>query len=89
MGSDAYGRGSIAALGFAGFAASHLHQRWLILQETPAAEAAIGYATAVGGLLHELHRERGSSALFLGSRGAQFRSELQAARGGLDAAVLH
>ncbi|MEA1677378.1 nitrate- and nitrite sensing domain-containing protein [Nitrospirillum sp. BR 11163] len=33
-------------------------------------------ATTVGDLVHEMQRERGASALFLGSKGVQFQREL-------------
>ncbi len=81
------GRPGPSALGFVGFAATKLFETRQLAAEAPAAEKAIAYAIAIGGLTHELQRERGSSAIFLGSRGEQFRDQLQVARGGVDTAV--
>ncbi len=43
--------------------------------------------TAIGAAAHELQKERGASALFLGSGGTQFRDELTAQRRATDGAV--
>jgi methyl-accepting chemotaxis protein len=40
--------------------------------------------TGIGHLVHELQRERGISAVFIGSRGTQFRSEIAAQRRATD-----
>jgi methyl-accepting chemotaxis protein len=79
---------SLSVLGFIGHAATQLHDRHQLRAEAPAAAQAIAWAVAVGSLCHDLQRERGSSALFLGSRGSQFREQLQAARADVDARVL-
>jgi methyl-accepting chemotaxis protein/Fe2+ transport system protein FeoA len=79
---------SLSALGFVGHAASQMFETRQLAAEAPAAAKAIAYATAVGALCHDLQRERGSSALFLGSGGTEFREQLKAARGSVDEKVL-
>ncbi|WP_341910314.1 methyl-accepting chemotaxis protein [Ferrovibrio terrae] len=78
----------LSVLGFIGYAASQMFEARQLTAEAPAAAKAIAYAIAVGALCHDLQRERGSSALFLGSRGKEFREQLQAARTGVDQKVL-
>jgi methyl-accepting chemotaxis protein len=48
--------------------------------EAETVHAMVPLATDVSLLVHELQKERGSSALFLGSKGAKFGPELQAQR---------
>ncbi len=79
---------SLSALGFVGHAASQMFEARQLAAEAPAAAKAIAYATAAGALCHDLQRERGSSALFLGSGGTEFRDQLKAARGSVDEKVL-
>jgi methyl-accepting chemotaxis protein len=43
-------------------------------------------STRMSGLVHELQRERGSSAVFLGSKGQRFQTELEAQRRATDVA---
>jgi methyl-accepting chemotaxis protein len=47
---------------------------------------AVGLSTRVSALVHQLQRERGMSAVFLGSKGEKFGAELQAQRGETDKA---
>ncbi|MFN4309780.1 MAG: methyl-accepting chemotaxis protein [Ferrovibrio sp.] len=75
---------NLAILGFVGFAATRLFEERQLRDEAPAAGAAIGYAIAIGQLANDLQRERGSSALFIGSKGHEFREQLQAARAAMD-----
>ncbi len=44
-------------------------------------------ATEISAFIHEAQRERGASSLFLGSKGTQFKDDLQAQRGRTDAAA--
>jgi len=44
----------------------------------------VGVATRVGALVHELQKERGMSAGFIGSKGANFSSELPTQRAASD-----
>ncbi len=48
----------------------------------------VRFSTAVGNLVHELQKERGSTAVFVGSRGQNFGQELREQRKLSDAAVL-
>ena len=91
--SDRLGAGrnrsrSLSVLGFIGYAASQMFESRQLAAEAPAAAKAIAYAIAAGGLCHDLQRERGSSALYLGSGGREFREQLKAARGSVDQKVL-
>ncbi len=79
---------SLSALGFVGYAASQMFEARQLKAEAPAAAKAIAWAIAVGALCHDLQRERGSSALYLGSSGREFREQLNAARASLDDKVL-
>src|SRR5215203_4991654 len=42
----------------------------------------VGLASPVSAFVHEAQRERGASSLFLGSKGTQFRAELDASAAG-------
>ena len=79
---------SLSALGFIGYAASQMYEARQLAAEAPAAAKAIAYATAAGALCHDLQRERGSSALYLGSGGKEFGPQLKAARTSVDEKVL-
>jgi methyl-accepting chemotaxis protein len=79
---------SLSVLGFIGYAATQMYEARQLAAEAPAAAKAIAYAIAVGALCHDLQRERGSSALFLGSRGKEFREQMNAARTSLDQKVI-
>ncbi len=75
---------AVDVLDYIAYAARRLAQRQRLAAEAPEAAAAIAYAIAVGNVLHCLQTERGSSAVFIGSKGQQFRTELGAARAALD-----
>jgi methyl-accepting chemotaxis protein len=79
---------SLSVLGFVGYAATQMFEARLLSAEAPAAARAIAYAIAAGALCHDLQRERGSSALYLGSGGREFREQLKAARLDVDRKVL-
>ncbi|WP_341894237.1 methyl-accepting chemotaxis protein [Ferrovibrio terrae] len=79
---------SLSVLGFIGYAATQMYEARQLAAEAPAAAKAIAYAIAAGALCHDLQRERGSSALFLGSRGKEFREQMNAARTSLDQKVI-
>ena len=74
----------VELLDFIAYAARRLAQRQRLALQAAEARAAIGYAVAAGEVLHCLQSERGSSALFIGSKGQQFRPELAKARAALD-----
>ncbi len=46
----------------------------------------VRFSTAVGGLVHELQKERGTTAVFIGSKGQSFGPELKTQRSASDAA---
>jgi methyl-accepting chemotaxis protein len=52
-------------------------------------EALVGISTHYGNLVHELQRERGMSAGFLGSKGTKFATELPEQRKASDATLEH
>jgi methyl-accepting chemotaxis protein len=76
----------IPSLALLGFAALVIQERMDKLQQAEAVQALAGYAVAASAFVDELQKERGGSALFLGSGGKQFGAELQAQRGRTDAA---
>jgi len=78
----------LSALGFVGYAASQIYEARQLAAEAPDAAKAIAWATAAGALCHDLQRERGSSALYLGSGGREFAQQLAAARAAVDEKVL-
>ena len=88
MGDGSSRSRSVSALGFFGHAASQLYEARQLAAEAPVAAKAIVWATAVGALCHDLQRERGSSALYLGSGGREFAAQLASARAAVDERVL-
>ncbi len=74
----------IELLDFIAYAAKRLAQRQRLAAQAQEARAAIGYAIAVSDVLHCLQGERGSSALYIGSKGQQFKPELAKARQALN-----
>ncbi|QEP43407.1 methyl-accepting chemotaxis protein [Ectothiorhodospiraceae bacterium BW-2] len=58
------------------FAATNLHQRWLVWQESAQLIPLVELSTSISALVHELQKERGMSAGYIGSAGAQFRDKL-------------
>ncbi|WP_448205878.1 nitrate- and nitrite sensing domain-containing protein [Azospirillum sp. sgz302134] len=61
--------------------------RWREMTAISHLHTLINATTAVGSLAHELQKERGASALFLGSGGKEFRRELDEQRHASDAAA--
>jgi methyl-accepting chemotaxis protein len=64
---------TILLLGFAGY---NLYSAWNTWAETSAMRVRAGSVAQASALIHELQRERGASGVFLGSKGAQMRTEL-------------
>ena len=60
--------------------------RYKELRELDRLEDVISYSTRVSELVHNLQKERGSSAGFIGSKGAKFKDELTAIKKDSDAA---
>jgi methyl-accepting chemotaxis protein len=67
-------------LGMLGFSSYVVVEKSRIAAETERLTTLASYATDISALIHELQKERGSSALFLGSKGTQFKEELAAQR---------
>lgn len=65
---------------FVGLAIYDLGASWKVRCELQQLGRLADGAARMGGLIHELQRERGASALFLSTKGAQFRDELTAQR---------
>lgn len=75
----------------AGFAALGLRGTWRSFDHAAAMARVSGLASLsarIGGLVHELQKERGSTALYLGSEGRQFRDEVHARRQATDHQLL-
>ncbi len=62
------------------FAGMVLADKWRVQSEAEAVKEQAAFASDISLLVHELQKERGASALFLGSKGQQFGSELKAQR---------
>ena len=62
-------------------------ERWREMSAIANLRTLVDATTAIGALSHELQKERGASALFLGSQGKQFRAELDTQRTASDAAA--
>lgn len=77
----------IAVLALVAVSGALVAQRWGEAQAIRQVETLAGVAVGVGSAAHELQRERGASALFIGSKGQQFRQELAEQRRASDAAV--
>jgi methyl-accepting chemotaxis protein len=77
----------IPSIALLGFAALLIRDRLSDLRQADIMQDLTGYAVAASSFMHELQKERGSSALFLGSGGTQFGTELQDQRRQTDAAA--
>src|SRR5262245_24639018 len=69
------------------FSASGSVEKWRQAQEMGSLLALSELAVKVSALVHESQRERGMTALFLGSKGTKFREELTAQRAQTDKQV--
>ncbi len=74
---------SITAL--VGISGTMVLERWHVMGVNAEMIDLATTVTKISALVHELQRERGASALFLGSKGEQFRDELTLQRGRTDA----
>ena len=68
---------TLLLLGFAGY---NLHLKWLMSTEMVELGGRANSIADVSRLIHEMQRERGASAVFIGSKGGQLRSELVSQR---------
>ncbi|MDQ2101988.1 methyl-accepting chemotaxis protein [Azospirillum isscasi] len=71
----------LGLLAFAGFTVA---DRWQTARAFEELQGLTDSVTRISALVHELQKERGSSALFIGSKGSQFRAELDAQRAQTD-----
>lgn len=60
------------------FAQSEIRQSWSTVSEVKSLEQLAQFSVRSSGLVHELQKERGASAGFLGSKGKKFVTELPA-----------
>src|SRR5215216_2068734 len=65
---------------FIGLATYDLYTKWNTRSEMAELGRLAHAAKAAGGLIHELQRERGISAIFIASGGKQFGAEIAAQR---------
>lgn len=70
----------VALLALFGMEAATILDQWSNLRAIRALQTQVAAVNAISALSHELQKERGASALFLGSGGQQFRTELAAQR---------
>jgi methyl-accepting chemotaxis protein len=76
----------IPLLGFLAAASDLVLERRSVLRQMTAVEALAADAADISTTVHELQRERGASAIFLGSKGEKFAQELSDQRKATDAA---
>ena len=69
------------------FSASGVSEKWDQAREMESLLAVSDLAVKTSALVHESQKERGATALFLGSRGARFQAELSAQRAETDKRV--
>jgi methyl-accepting chemotaxis protein len=70
----------IPVIGFIAASSYILLEKNVIHREAGSVRALSAFATQISNLVHELQKERGASALFMGSKGTQFAPELAAQR---------
>ncbi|MCP4500490.1 MAG: HAMP domain-containing protein [Deltaproteobacteria bacterium] len=68
------------------FASINLSTRWTISAEMEQLKESMNLATAASNLVHEMQKERGLTAGYLGSKGTKFKAELSRQRRHTDAA---
>ncbi len=77
--------GLIPFLGFMAIAVMGLMDRYEIQEGMDSLDAQAGMVTAASELVHEFQKERGMSAIFLGSAGKEMAKELEGQRAAADA----
>jgi len=75
---------SLPVLGMLVFSGMTVVQQWNVRGQSGTLEELSRFATDVSAVVHELQKERGLSAGFIGSKGATFANELKAQRGDSD-----
>ena len=71
---------TLLTIGFAFYLLRDISSNYFTLQESSRIASISEVAVADSALVHELQKERGLSAGFIGSKGAKFRSELETQR---------
>ena len=77
----------VSILALTGVSGVLVLDRWHVMRLNVQTIDLAASVTKVSALVHELQKERGASALYLGSKGAQFRDELAAQRERTDGAA--
>ena len=75
---------AVAILSLVALSVTVVHDRLREMAAISALRTQVDATTAIGALAHELQKERGATALFLGSGGKQFRGELTVQRSASD-----
>lgn len=78
---------AIPALALLYFAVSGVLERVSTSTEMAKLESLVNVSVKIGELVHEMQKERGMSASFIGSKGVKFAAELPAQRAKTDKAV--
>ena len=78
---------AIPALALLYFAGSGVLERQSTSKEMAKLESLVDVSVKIGALVHEMQKERGMSASFIGSNGVKFAAELPAQRAKTDKAV--
>ncbi len=78
---------AIPALALLYFAGSGVLERLVTSKEMTKLESLVDVSVKIGALVHEMQKERGMSASFIGSNGVKFAAELPAQRVKTDKAV--
>ncbi|MFI3186494.1 MAG: methyl-accepting chemotaxis protein [Methylococcaceae bacterium] len=77
---------AVPALALLYFAGAGVFERLSISTEMVKLEALVDVSVKIGALAHEMQKERGMSATFIGSKGSKFAAELPAQRSKTDTA---
>ncbi len=75
------------ALGLVWVSAQSLQERHTVTRQSERLIQLVGLAVTTSGAVHEMQRERGATALFLGSKGTKFGPELAEQRKATDKAL--
>ena len=74
-------------LGLIFFSANVIWDRHTVFTEMESLQELAGVAPAISGVVHELQKERGTSAVYIGSKGAKFKAELPVQHADTDKAM--
>ncbi|HEY9079780.1 methyl-accepting chemotaxis protein [Magnetovibrio sp.] len=74
-------------MGLLFFSAYSIYQKHLVFSEMEALQGLANVAPDISGVVHELQKERGTSAVYIGSKGAKFAKELPTQHTATNAAI--